>query len=513
MSKALELTTLPGSPSNSVIEKFERDLRYAHDDNRELRDELKDLKKKIQGMEEKQSLSRSQVWELFKNAIIPTIIGVILFVYGFYNIQDDINAASEKAVGLKSQLENFEKQMDGGALTLKSQLEAFQNQMKSGASDLDRKMDAFTVALQSKVDSFSSTAAANTVRTLNDQVTNAMDSIKALNSQVNSAQQIVSTSFDTITKAAVTINTYEKNFAATDYAVKDLKLDIARLKAETDSLYALFHSSEYFQTTSKMNSTINSLAEASSTLKASVGILQSIVGSSFIPPVVDVLKDTLCTIQRPCVYTLTTTLKNPVYIVVEIFGGGGGGGSGSYSTSSAYVAASRGANGGKTCFSSIACALGGGGGGQDGTYCDGGLGGRYEISPGHESKVAYASKGTPGQSSFLSSVTATPPMGGAGGSSLLGGAGKGVNSGPGLNGAESSGSGGGGGQMRSNGDQFMAGGGGGSGGYVKLVIGKPLNTYTYSIALGGTGAAAVDSLSGKGGDGGSGTIIITQYYQ
>jgi hypothetical protein len=54
------------------------------------------------------------------------------------------------------------------------------------------------------------------------------------------------------------------------------------------------------------------------------------------------------------------------------------------------------------------------------------------------------------------------------------------------------------------------GGGGGAGGYVNAIIVNPSTSYPYIVGTGGTGGTGT---SFAGGNGGSGIIIVEEYYQ
>jgi hypothetical protein len=100
-----------------------------------------------------------------------------------------------------------------------------------------------------------------------------------------------------------------------------------------------------------------------------------------------------------------------------------------------------------------------------------------------------------------------------GGNSYFGGAGAGPvgESTPGSNAAVNSGSGGAGGtysDSHGGGAHTCWGGAGSAGEYAELLITGPLPSYAYTVGLGGTGGAGVS----KGGDGGSGIIIVEAYF-
>lgn len=186
-------------------------------------------------------------------------------------------------------------------------------------------------------------------------------------------------------------------------------------------------------------------------------------------------------------YTLPTNCKA---IWVRCVGGGGGG-SGGYN-GSIYTS---GTSGGNTTFSSLTA--NGGTAGSGNTPVNGGTasGGDINITGGQGSggvvviSSNYYPGGTGGGSVFS----------GGGGASYLTGGNAGVNSGAG---------GGGGGTNNTTG---TGGVGGGAGGYVEKLINSPSATYSYAVGAKGTGSAA-SGTSAAGGDGGSGIIIVTEYY-
>jgi hypothetical protein len=200
-----------------------------------------------------------------------------------------------------------------------------------------------------------------------------------------------------------------------------------------------------------------------------------------------------------------TTPAGVTYIIVEMVGGGaGGGGSGTTSGTAATV-------GGNTTFgSSLLTAAGGSIGSRGGNSSAGGAatvnspatalvavtGGSGQGATGHGSAV-----GT--QSSRLN--------GGQGGASAYGGTGGGGGiSNAGGNGVTNTGGGGGGaGQDAVN--SANCGSGGGAGAYIKALITNPDATYAYAVGAAGNGQAA--GTSGfAGGNGGSGLIVVTEFY-
>lgn len=158
-------------------------------------------------------------------------------------------------------------------------------------------------------------------------------------------------------------------------------------------------------------------------------------------------------------------------IFVQMIGGGGAGAGGGI--------------GGTTTFNSVNVT-----GGSAGSTNNGGLGGT-----GGSGTAQLRQKGGDGGMAFFNQS-----IGGTGGSGYFGGAGKGyagsVTGTVSRAGGANTGGGGGGG---------VDGGGGGSGEYAELLIDNPSATYTYTIGAGGT-------FSGGSQVGGSGLIIVTEYY-
>ena len=169
-------------------------------------------------------------------------------------------------------------------------------------------------------------------------------------------------------------------------------------------------------------------------------------------------------------------------IFVQYIGaGGGGGGEGAGNGS--------GGNGGTTIFNSINANGGTGGGPSAGNGGAGGTGG-----------TGSASLRLPGSAG----LGPTGGVGGQGGAGQFGGAGqgfKGVSTG-GAGGTNTGGGGGGGGNTTSG------AGGGGAGEYVELVIDNPSGTYSYTVGAAGSAGAGAS----PGGIGGSGLIIVWEYY-
>lgn len=181
-------------------------------------------------------------------------------------------------------------------------------------------------------------------------------------------------------------------------------------------------------------------------------------------------------------YTPPTGCK---YIIVEMVGGGASG------TGNSGVA---GTAGNPSTFYNITCA-GGDASGGGGASPSGAFGGAVSLSAGTTVTIASVKGGD-----SASGAQNTRDLAGIGGSSFFGGAGLGGTNGAiGRDAAANSGSGGGGSCVGG------AGAGGAAGGYFKGLIASP-TTYSYSV-----GASATAPTGG--GNGASGVIIVTEYYQ
>jgi hypothetical protein len=191
-----------------------------------------------------------------------------------------------------------------------------------------------------------------------------------------------------------------------------------------------------------------------------------------------------------------TTPANVAYIVVEVIGGGGGG-------AGAGTSAVTGTTGNATTFDGTNLNAGGGTAGLG----QGGSGGTAAVS-GSWIQLA-AIPGNSGQGGDNNSGTsALFCVGGTGGAGFFGGAGKGGSDNGGSAASTNSGAGGGGAGSASTAGH-VAGAGGGAGGYVKALIVNPAATYTYSIGASASGGTGSDF---NGGAGGSGYIVVTEYY-
>jgi len=185
-----------------------------------------------------------------------------------------------------------------------------------------------------------------------------------------------------------------------------------------------------------------------------------------------------------------TTPANCRQLSIRMVGGGGGGaGSGTGSLGG-------GGNGGDTSFNAVVATHGNGA--PSSQQGDGGTGGAGTANLRIKGQAGGAGLTTGAATSF-------GPIGGLGGSSMLGfgqsyGGAAAANSGAGGSGAD--------GQV---GTAVSSGGGGGGGEYVELIINNPAATYTYTVGVGGTaGTAGTGGNAGKAG--GSGIIIVGEIY-
>jgi hypothetical protein len=188
-----------------------------------------------------------------------------------------------------------------------------------------------------------------------------------------------------------------------------------------------------------------------------------------------------------------------IRIRVRMLGAGGGGG-GNSTTQGAFP----GGAGGNTTFGTRTA-----GGGQGGSAALGGTGGTVS---GSGYTIVNSVSGADGARTGLNPSTAngTQLPGGMGGSSFFGGAGRnGAAGDPGGAAVANSGSGGGGGGCDNTASQW-GGGGGGAGAYLEFIIANPASSYPYSVGAGGAGSTGAVR---NGGPGGSGIIIVEEFYQ
>jgi hypothetical protein len=190
-----------------------------------------------------------------------------------------------------------------------------------------------------------------------------------------------------------------------------------------------------------------------------------------------------------------TTPANARQLRIRMVGGGGGGAG--TSSSARFV----GTNGSDTVFNGVHAA-----GGVAATSIGGAQGG-YSTTPGTGS-ASYRAAGGGGGSGAIGGVSSAAGSGGQGGNSVFGaGPPGGISTGNGVSAAANTGAGGSG-----SGNSFGAvitSGGGQAGEYVELIINSPSATYTYTIGAGGTGGTGGTEI---GGNGGSGIIIVEEFY-
>jgi Protein of unknown function (DUF2793) len=185
---------------------------------------------------------------------------------------------------------------------------------------------------------------------------------------------------------------------------------------------------------------------------------------------------------------------------IEVLAVGGGGGSAGSGTS-----AGNGTNGGDTTFGGSLIVAGGGSAPPAAGFSGGGAGGVASLGAGAIGLAVTGGGGNP-SNSFGPSVY---PFGGAGGSSLLGGAGPGASANsPGGSGATNTGGGGGG--PSANVGQ-VSGASGGAGASARGIVSTPLPEYSYAVGIGGSGGSP--GASGNAGSpGGSGGIFVVEHY-
>ena len=199
----------------------------------------------------------------------------------------------------------------------------------------------------------------------------------------------------------------------------------------------------------------------------------------------------------PTVQTFTsgsgtyTTPAGAKAIRVRLVGAGSGGGGGNNATASTA--------GGNTTFGSLTA---------------GGAQGSSNTIPGAGGTASGGDINAPGgvgAASYATQAWAAGTPGGSGAASPFGGQGAGSVNATGIAAAANSGSGGGGGGSTAVGT-VHSGCGGSAGGYVEKWITAPAASYSYAVGAGGAGAAAGDANSRDGAAGGSGRIIVEEYY-
>jgi len=171
--------------------------------------------------------------------------------------------------------------------------------------------------------------------------------------------------------------------------------------------------------------------------------------------------------------------------------GGGSGGGGGNNTALA-------SNAPDTTFGTLVA-----GGARGGNVSNPGLGGvpiggDVNLKGGLGSQGEYSASGVAGAS------------GGSGAASVFGGSGCGSYNGAGLPALPNTGAGGGGGGIGSS-SVLSSAAGGSAGGYLEKIIDTPAASYSYSVAS--ASPAQVGGVDGfTGGNGGSGIIIIDEFY-
>lgn len=204
----------------------------------------------------------------------------------------------------------------------------------------------------------------------------------------------------------------------------------------------------------------------------------------------------------------TYTVPNGVkYLKISDVGGGGGGaGASNNGTNNANA----GTTGSDTTFGSVFVAQGSV---SNGTTSAGGIGGDVVILDTDNFVVLKTVKGGSGNIAHTVISAGGAIAGGKGGDSMLG-----VAKNAGIASAsaadDNSGAGGRGGGTDYTANYYASpGGGGGAGGGVIGIIPKPEASYTYTIGAGGNGGTGQGGIYKNGGAGGSGKIIVEEYYE
>lgn len=200
--------------------------------------------------------------------------------------------------------------------------------------------------------------------------------------------------------------------------------------------------------------------------------------------------------------------RKALYLHVRMVGAGAGGGS----SANAGGSGNAGSAGGDSTFGTSLLTAAGGAAGSD--FRTGGTGGAVTVnSPAVDVNSSAGGTGSAGTASNTS-LDFIPV--GAGGStprftmptSQLFPSGN-----PGVSAPANSGCGGSGASVASAaGGGASTGAGGGAGGYIEATISSPSATYAYAVGAGGAGGASVGG-GPVGGTGGSGIIIVEEYYQ
>lgn len=202
----------------------------------------------------------------------------------------------------------------------------------------------------------------------------------------------------------------------------------------------------------------------------------------------------------------TYTRPNGVkYITVKMVGGGGG------ASGSGSAATGAGGNGGDTTWdvsgggANILTA--GGGLGAVSNSLVGALGGTATVNSPAVKLVGL--QGGAGGSGMNSNASALYLPGGVGGASCFGGTGNSAAGSSTVTAAPTNAGGGGGGAGIDAAASKYAGSGGGAGACVEAIIVSPSSTYSYAVGAAGTAGTGSDR---NGGAGGSGYIVVTEYY-
>lgn len=190
----------------------------------------------------------------------------------------------------------------------------------------------------------------------------------------------------------------------------------------------------------------------------------------------------------------TPSAPAPLYIRVKMAGGGGGGGGTS----------ADGGDGGTSTFGTSLLTANGGTKGIGNQGSLGGAapaGGTVTVSAPALAIIAVSG----GDGTNVGGNTTS--VGGNGGVNPLGGGGIGGSGGPQPTAGKTN-TGAGGGGAYAGGGAANAGSGGAAGGYIEAIITSPGSSYSYAV-----GAAGSAGTGGSPGAGGSGIIVVEEYYQ
>ena len=274
----------------------------------------------------------------------------------------------------------------------------------------------------------------------------------------------------------------------TAYTASGTTLTLTSATSASDDMYAIF--------LGKAVQTVNPPAGSVGASQITDGSITSAKTNFTVPTVTGLLSGS-------GTYTVPSGVK---YIIVEMVGGGGGGSGGGLASWGA------GGAGGNTTFGTSLHTANGGAGGNT-PWNAGGVGGTATLGAGGTRIVQLT--GNRGGGSMINVGGDTFPICAPGASSPFAGGGYGgFYVGAGGAGGTNTGSGGGGGTYGSdNTNPGYGGTGGGSGGYMKFLIASPNASYAYAVGAGGSaGSAGTGSNTTPGGAGGSGVIIIQEFY-